>query len=169
MRANHRMGPDTAPLLDRGKPAKHHMIANFGVAAQRRIIGENDIIANNTVMRNMSPGKEQTIITNDGFHCVNGGAWMHRDMLSDNAVGPDAQPRGLVVVTRMLWWTAQNGKREDFSTRADTRVAVNDDMAVKPNTIVKDDIAPDDRIGADRDIPPNPCGWADDCRRMNCR
>jgi len=71
MRANHCMCPNAAPLLNRRKTTKHYMIANLYMPTKRGVIGKNNVIANNTIMRHMRTRKEQTMITNNRFHCVN--------------------------------------------------------------------------------------------------
>ena len=122
------------------------------MAAERRVVDENDVVADLAVMRDMGANHQETMIADSGDHTAALGAGVDGHMLADRIVMADLERRGFTLVFQILRLEADRGEREDSRPLADRRAPIDDDMRLKTDPGAEHDILADHAIGADLDV-----------------
>ena len=113
-------------LVHGAEAADDDEIADLDMAAQRRHVGEGDIVADDAVMGDMRIGEEIAIVADRRLAAAGVGAGMHGDAFADRAVVADHQRRAAALVPGVLRRAAEHRHRIDLAVarrcrRADDR------------------------------------------------
>ena len=98
------------------------------MAAERRVVDQDDVVADLAVMRDMRADHEQAIVADPGDHAAALGAGVHRHVLADRVVAADLERRRLALVFQILRLEPDRGERKDSRPLADRRAPVDHDM-----------------------------------------
>jgi hypothetical protein len=128
----------------RRRAADHRMVADAHMAAHDRIVGNDHMIAELAVMRDMHHRHQQTVRADTRGAKAGDGAAMDRAMLADLRARADLAARRLALVFEVLRRQTHRAEREQHRVRPDARVAVHHDMRDEFGAIL------DHRIGSDR-------------------
>ena len=79
---NHGAVPDTSELVDAGTSSKESVVPQSDMAGDHGIVGENIIISDHDVMREMSDGHEVIFVSDDGVPAALGAA-VDRDIFPE--------------------------------------------------------------------------------------
>jgi hypothetical protein len=102
MTTNERQSANGDVVMNRHSTRKSHLILNVDVAAQQGAVGQDDVIAQLAVVRNVNPGHEEVAVADRGQALIFGGAPIDRNMLSDHIVVADHQAGRLPPVADVL-------------------------------------------------------------------
>ena len=102
--------------MHRRKPAENGVVLHRDVARERRIVDEEDMIAELAVVRHMRAGEEQAVAAHARDMAAALGAAVHGDVLADRGVRPDDQPAFLAAVLHVLRLAADHREGMDFAS-----------------------------------------------------
>ncbi len=119
--------------------------------ADRRLIGHDDVIAKDTIVRDARSRHEHAVIAGHGYAATFFGAGVHDDILAHQHAITDDQLRRFTLVRQMLRRTAQAGKRVDDAISADLGHAIDNDMRFQYSPVLERYLWPDNAIGPDLD------------------
>src|SRR5690606_6540195 len=106
------------------------------------VVGQNDVVAQAAIMRDMRIGKEQIVVANNRRATMFYGTGVHGHTFADRAVFANHQ-RGINgAVMRTLRIATDNGRRPDRGTLADRGSAKNHDMAYQLHVITQHNLWP---------------------------
>src|SRR5690606_35039130 len=77
--------PDAHELVHRRQPANIGVVTDFAMACERRLVGENDVIADQAIMCDMAVGHEEAFAADPGDATAVVGAAIHRHALTYRA------------------------------------------------------------------------------------
>src|ERR1700691_814048 len=167
--ADHGMAADAHELVHRAQAAEHGVILDADMAGQGRVVGHDDVIADDAVMRHMRADHEQTPVAHLGHHAAAAGAGVHGHLFADDVVAADNQARILALVFQILRLMADGGEREDTPAFAHARPSGDDDMREQLDILAQLGLRTHDAIGTDLDRRGDAGSRLDDGRRMNLR
>ena len=87
------MGANTGELVHCRQPAQKHIVTDNAVAAQCRAVGEYDIIADPTIVADMTVGHVEATLPDLRYSTTRFAATVHGDAFADVAVSTDIQTR----------------------------------------------------------------------------
>ena len=114
--------------MHRRQAAKYGVVADTHVSAERRIIDEDNVVADQAIVRHMGTNHEQTVAARPRYHAAAFGARVHRHVLADHGVRPDDQFGILSVVFEILWRQADRSERINDAVGADLGAALDHRM-----------------------------------------
>jgi len=120
------------------------------VTGQERAIGNDDVVAQSTVVRDVTMRHEKVVRPDQRVLVAAIGA-VHRDMLAENVVIADAQPCGRALVLEVLRRITDDAACVKRIVRADRRQACKKDVRSDDACRADCHALVDDRIGADCD------------------
>ena len=146
-----------------GERADRRVVLDRDVTGERCGVGENRLVPDMAVMRDVRVGHEEIVVADLGDSSTAGRAAMDRDELSNDVAAADLEPRQLAAELQVLRDQADGGHRENLVFVADLGEAVDDrggaDVAV----------APDPHVLADDHVRPDPGSGTDASARMHDR
>ncbi|MCY1379620.1 hypothetical protein D9M69_673590 [compost metagenome] len=83
------MGANAGELVDHAGTAKNHIVADLTVPGYTNIIGHDDIVADDGIVRHMRAGHDQAIIADLGQHTATFRARIDGHRLANNAAFTD--------------------------------------------------------------------------------
>jgi hypothetical protein len=86
---------------------KNHVIANFYMSGQLRVVGENGVITYLAIMREMHVGHYPVVITYTGNADILCGSQIESAELAYGIVIADLQASRFVCIFFVLWYLAQ--------------------------------------------------------------
>ena len=102
------------------------------VAAERRVVREHAVRADDAVVPDVRAGHEQIVAADARDQLILGGAAIDRAVLAEGVAVADLQPRRLAVVFQVLRRGADRGELEDLVVAADRGRAVDHDVRPDP-------------------------------------
>ena len=138
------------------------------MARQHHIVGENHIIADNAVMRDMGIGQKSAAVADFGDHTAALGARIHGHPLADQAIGTDLERGWLAVEFQILRLVTDRGKGKHFCARADGGASGNNGMTEQFHTITQDSMRSDRAKRTDSHIGTQLRGGIDNRKGMDC-
>ena len=163
------MAADAAELVDARAGADVHVVFDIDVAAERRHVAEDGVVADVAVVRHVHVGHEDVVIADARDAAAARGAAVHGDELAKDVAGADRQPGVLAVELEILRNLADRRERVDLAVVAELGSAVDHrrgaDAAVRAGAHQR----PDDRVGADRRAAADLRARVDDRRRVDLR
>ena len=145
------------------------MVADLAVPAERRGIGEGDVVANLTVVADMSIGHEVSAVADLGRAEAILGSDVHRHRLADLAIGADDEAGRSAAVSHRLRRRPKRGKGVDDSSRTNRGVAGHMDLGGKTAARGDRHMRPDHAIGANDYVRADVGSGVDHGARMNVR
>ena len=155
--ADEGMRADANPLMHSGKAAENGVILNRDVTRKRRVVDQDDVIADLAIVRYMSAGKKEAVAAHARDVAATLGAAIHRDVLAHGRVRADREPAFLTAVFLVLRRPAKDREWMDLAGLADFRFAGNDGMRVHLDARPDRDLGPDHRKRANLDASPKLC------------
>ncbi len=137
------------------------------VARQGRRIGQDDVVAQNAVMRDVAVGHHKVVVSNESTPSALGGSSMYGDIFTKNIVVTHDKLGAFAAVFQVLRWKPDRTKREETAALADPCGALNDHMFVHAATSAQHDVITNYGIGANTHILSQGSFGADNCSGMN--
>ena len=103
-----------AKLMHRGKAPQNGIIAHMHMPRERSIIGENSVVANLAVMRDMTVGHNPIIVAYLGYANILGGAAIKRAKFSNDIPLANLQTGGLACIFFILRNFPYRGELKNF-------------------------------------------------------
>src|SRR5690606_4715867 len=156
-----------AELMHRRKAAQKHPVSQMYMASQSRIVGENDVIAQLAIVRDMHVSHDPVIAAQAGnafvLHCaaIDGDALAYRVAITDD------QLRRFIRILLVLRRGAYGGKLENLVVAPYRGVTFNHHMRADTGTGADLHMRAYDRISADLDRVIDLGGRIDQRSRMN--
>src|SRR5262245_58074935 len=146
---------DPYELVDGGGPAEDNPVAQRDVTTQNRVVGQDHVITDVTVVADMGADHEETAVADAGDATAVLGAGVHRHVLADIATGADLEPRGSAAILGRLRRRAERRVWIDLTAWPNRGVAGQVDMSDKDAALADADIRADHAIGADHRLRPD--------------
>ena len=158
---------DPDELMRRRPAAEDRRVADLAMARQHHVVGEDDVVAELAIMRDMGIGEEHAARPDDRLRAAAGGAGIHRDALADQAILADPEAHRLAAIFEVLRLMADRGEGKDARPRADLRVARDAHMGHETDPVAERDLGADVAERADLDPGAEPGAVLDDGARMD--
>ena len=107
-----RVRPDADKVMDRAQRSHHRPLSDRDVAAQGRGIGQDDVVADDAIVRDMGVGHDQRVAANAGQSAALDGAAVDGDKLANLVVVADLEARRFAGVGDVLRRHADRTRRE---------------------------------------------------------
>ncbi len=142
------MAANPAELMDGSEPANDGMVAHFHMAGQSAVVGENDVVTNAAVVRNMAVGEEMPSASDNGLVLWHRSA-IYGAVLAEGVVIADAQPRWFMLIFEILGALANGAERVKFVALPNNCGAIDDNVALQPASRTKRDGAENKAVRPD--------------------
>ncbi|MNP13907.1 hypothetical protein D3C76_1062070 [compost metagenome] len=149
--AGKRMRTNVAVLVDQGVARQDRPVPHVHMAGQRRVVDQDAMIANDTVVTDVRIGHDQVVVTDRGFRTVLHGATVNGHAFADHIVIADHQTRRFTLVLEVRGVFADRGKLVDAVVPADAGRALEHHMRADDRALPDLDIGAYDRPRADLD------------------
>ncbi|MNR10881.1 hypothetical protein D3C85_1271540 [compost metagenome] len=156
-----------AELVHAGKAAQDHPVTDVHVAGQRRVVGEDGVVADLAVVRQMDIGHDPVVVADAGHAAILRGADVEGAEFADGVVVADFQPCRLARVLLVLRHRTQRTELENAVVLANAGMAFDHHVRADPGAAVDADIGADDAVCADFDVGGDLRPVSDDGSRMN--
>src|SRR5262245_62404431 len=110
--------------------ADRRMVLDDDVACQRRGVRQNDMISQDTVVRNVAVSHDKIVVANDGASAALRRAAMYGDILAKDVVVSNDEFSRFAFVLQVLRRKPDRAKRKKTTPPADPRRTLNDYMFV---------------------------------------
>jgi hypothetical protein len=164
---NEYVGADAAALLDRGQTADDRLLAELDVAAERRLVGQDHLVAHEAIMGDVRSNHEQAARAYGGDAPPAGRAAMYRDVFAKGAIGPDLDAGLFAVVAGVLRLAADGRKSPNRRPWSYGRGAADDGVGIDRHPVAKNGVATDDRERSNRYLGTEPSAVLHDRSWMN--
>ena len=142
------MASDAAELVDRGESADHGMVADLHVSGQGAVVGEDDAIADDAVVRDVRVGEKVSPAADDRFRAGQGAA-VHRAEFAEGVAVADFEKGRLAFVFEVLRFLSDRRVSEKEIAAADRCRAHHRDVVLEFGVFADDDVRPDHAVGPD--------------------
>jgi len=142
---------DAAELVDAGKAAENHMVADFNVPGEGGVVGKNAVVPDLAVVGDMHVGEQPVVIADAGHAAATAGAAIDGDKFADGVAVADDELRALAREFLVLRLAANRGMAEDAVVFADAGRAVDAAMRADVRACANLDFGADDAECADFD------------------
>jgi hypothetical protein len=129
------MGTNPAELMHPGESTDGRVVLDNDVSGQRGCVGQDDVIAQDTIMSDMTIDHEEIMIPNQGAAPALDGSAVHRDVFSEYVAVPDNQFGMFSFVFEILRWKTDGGIRKKLATVADLCATLDHNMGVYPTPL----------------------------------
>src|SRR3569623_75588 len=143
---------ETAELMYLAEAAKDHVILDHHMAGQRGIIGEDGVVADQAIVREVHVRHDPIVVADPGDAAALFGAAIEGAEFADDVAVADLEQSGFATVFLVLRHLAERRELENFIVAADARRAIDDDMRPHLGTGADDHIRADDGERPDVDI-----------------
>ena len=165
--AQHHMLTDTAELVDRRHTTDNGKVFHFDVACQRSVIGENTVIADHAVMRDVRIDHQQVIVTHTGDPGILHSAAVNGDAFADHIAIADFGSRRFTVIFLILIGFADRRELINLVIASDTGMAVHHHVGFQYGAFADFYISANHTKRADLHTRTDYCPCFYDRRRMN--
>jgi len=158
---NHRVSADVGlaanptELMYPGIGADVGAVCDEYVAGEGGGIGHNYVIANQTVVRHMGLGHEETIVTDSGNATTTGSSPMHSDKFANARSPPDFCFRMFTRELQILRWQSDRNKREEMRFVTDARTSVDNAVTIDSDSVSENYLFADYGVRSDGTINAN--------------
>src|SRR5690348_13975472 len=115
---------DAAKLMNAGVSADVRAVFDNDVPRERRGVGHDDAVADETVVRDVRLGHDQAVVADAREHAAAGGAAMNGDKLANLVAGADARFGWLTFVLEILRREADRDEGKNVCLSADGSATV---------------------------------------------
>ena len=161
------VGADANELVSGGAAAQNGEITDVAMAGQHDVVGQNNALANATIMRDMGVGQEHRARANDCFRAAARGAGVHRHAFANEAVLADCEADRLAAIFEVLRRMPDRGERIDDRAGPDRGVASQAHVGDEPDAVAKLGLRSNMAERPDLDARPEPGAVFHDSARMN--
>ena len=161
------MCSDATELVNQRKSAENDPVPDMNMSGQLCTVGENRVVADLAIMRQMDVSHDPVVVTQTGDSFVLNRSQVEGTEFANGVAIADFQFRLFPCIFFVLRHTAQRCELENAIVFADSGMSFNNDMRTNPRT------CPDFDIGTDNGIGPDFYGTVqfrpriNDCSRMN--
>lgn len=146
-------------------PAQVDMVFNMNVSGELRVVSNDAVASDPTIMSDVDAHEEQVVVCDLGDSAAVARAGMHRHHLAEHVAFPDDQPRPLALIFEILRLRTQDSLWEHLAFLAQEGFPDDSGLVVQPATIAQHNVRSDDAIRADLDVAPDPGARIDNgCR-----
>ena len=153
--ADDRVFSDAAELMHRRQAGNDGVIFDSDVPGEADGIGEDDVVAELAVMRDVRVA-EQQIVRADARRQILMGAAMDRGVLAEDVVIADFEPGRLAEVFEILGFPTDGCEGEKLVAAPEFRVSFEHDMRMQDTLVAQLHIRADHAEGADADVVSKP-------------
>ena len=153
--ADEGMRTDANEMVHRTKRAHRRPFFDDDMASQSRGVGQDDVVADHAIMRNVAVGHDERAIADAGEASTLGGAAIDGDKFADGVVVADFEARRFAFVTQVLRGESDRRKRKKAIARADFRGPFDGNMGYEFAILTEFNVRADGAIGADFAGPGN--------------
>src|SRR3954462_3963906 len=139
-------------LMHGAVATEKHVVSDFTMTADHRVIGENDVVTDVAVMRDVRADHEEAAIANRRDTASAHSASIDRDALADLAVRADDEPGRFTFVVHGLRRCAERGEGIDRRAGPDGGVTRKMHMRDKLAVVAEGHVRTDHAIRADLDV-----------------
>ncbi len=161
------VGPDPAELVDDGEPPEDGPILDLDVAGKGGRVGHDHLVADTTIMGNMTVGHEEVTAADAGFPCVLRCAPVQGRALADHIAVADGQEGLFTTVFLVLGVLTHRGELKDPVVCPDAGRSADHHMGTDAATGPHAHTRTDDGIGTHFDVGIQLRGRIDDRGGMN--
>src|SRR5438067_51153 len=149
--------------------AEDRPVAHRDVAGELAGVGEDGVVADLHVVREMHVGHHPVVVAKARDADVERSAAVDGDVFADGVVVADLHRGVLAVVLLVLRRRAERGEVEDAVIAPDADAAIAHDVGADPRAVTDLGVRADDAVGADRDAVAQPGAGIDDRARVDLR
>ena len=143
------------------------MIINVDVPGKLGIVGEDGVIPDLAIVREMHISHHPVVVAETGDAGVLHGTEIERAEFADRIAIADFKPRGLPRILLVLRCCTDRRKLKDAVVAADLGVPADDRMRADRGTRTDFDMCADDSIRTDLDVGCKLCAGFNNCGWMN--
>jgi hypothetical protein len=161
------VGADAHELMDHGEAAEDGPIANLDMACQLGVVGEDGLVADLAIVRQMHIGHDPVVVAQASDAGILRRAAIEGAELADRVAVADLEPGRLAGILLVLRGFTDRAELEDAIVAADAGMSGQHHMRTDHSAIANLDMLAHDRIRADHDATPKSRRGMDDGCRMN--
>ncbi len=161
------MGADVAILMHQGETGQDRPIVNVHVASQCRVVDQDAMVADHTVMADVRIGHDQVVVTQGGFGTILHSATVNGHAFTDDVVITDYQACFFTLVLHVRGVFAYRGKLVDAIVFANAGRTFEDHVWPDDSPLADFNTCADDRPRADLNVGGQNGRRIDDCARVN--
>ncbi len=150
------MPSDGDKMVHGAVPTHVDMVFNMDVSGELRVVGDDAVASDPTIMSDVCAHEEQVVVCDLGDSAAVGRAGMHRHHLAEHVAFPDDQPRPLALILEVLRLRTQDSLGVHFALLAQQGYSDDGGLMVQPATIAQHNVGTDDAVRADLDVAPDP-------------
>src|SRR3989344_1271599 len=147
----HAIGADTAILMRHGEAAQDGVVAARDVARKTRTVGENGVVADLTVVRQMAIRHDEVVVAQARDTAARHRTAVEGAVLANDIAITDVEARGFALITQMLWCVAQRGELINAVVAPNARRSGNDNMGADPRALADLNLCADNAVSTDLD------------------
>ncbi len=160
--------PDAAELMDRREPADDRVIAHFHMPGERAVVGKNDVVPDDAVVRDVRVGEEISAAA-DPRDRARRSAAMHGHELAEGVAVADAKMRRLADVFQILRLLADGAEGVEAVAAADLARSARAHVMLQPALRAECHVRADHAVWTDLAVFADLRCRIDDRRGMNLR
>jgi len=149
--ADHGHTADPGELVDGGTTAEDNIVLNIGVPCDHDVIGQDDPVADDGVVRDVGHGHEKAVITDGGLRPFTGPT-VQGDPLAEDVAIADLEVAGAAGPGNVLGREPEHGPGEHLVILSEAGAGCDDGVGTDGAAVTDDGIGLDDRKGADCDV-----------------
>jgi hypothetical protein len=146
------MRANSAELVYTGKATQNRVIVYANMAGQGGVIGENRVVADDTIMRDMHISHDPIIVADTGNPGILNRAGVKRAKFANDIVIANVQSGWFTGIFFVLRLFAERNKLKNPIAKADARMTGDDGMRANLCAGPNFDVLANDGIGTDTDI-----------------
>jgi protein tyrosine phosphatase (PTP) superfamily phosphohydrolase (DUF442 family) len=143
------------------------VIFDLDMACEHHIVGEKDVVAEATIMRDMRMRKQHAAIANIGRHAPAGRAGVDGHALADDAIGADVERGRFAGIFAILRRMTDRRERKDSRARTDMRAARDNGMRNEFDPVVENGVTSDLAKSTDRNARAEFGPALHECKRVD--
>jgi hypothetical protein len=147
---------DTAKLVHTGVSANVGTIFNHNVARECSCICHDNAVADQTVVRDVRLGHNQTIVADLRQHTATRGPTMNGDEFPNVVSLPDSRFGGFTLVLQILRSESDGDKRKDVRFLANESPSIDNAVRFEADTIRELHLVSDDAVRSDETAETDP-------------
>ncbi len=151
---------DAAELMHGGEATEHNVVLNDDMAREGSVVGKDDVIPHDAVMRDVGVSEEVVIASDDGLR-ADQGSTIHGAKLAEDVVVTHFEEGGFACIFEVLRLLTDAGVGVELVPFSDRGRAAKGDVVLQPAAVPQNHAFADDTVGTDDDIR------ADLSRRVN--
>ncbi|GMV63088.1 MAG: hypothetical protein AMXMBFR74_22560 [Parvibaculum sp.] len=143
---------DAPELMKRGAASENHIVVDLAVASEQNAVRKDDMVAHDGVVADVRTSEKRAVVSHSSDHAAPFRAGVHGHVLTYEIVGAYLERTGFTFVLQVLRRMSDRSERIYLRAGTDACMSFHDDMRMKNDTFVQDDVGPDHAIGPDLHI-----------------